>query len=139
MAAGHRQGVCRGVARLLAGQYRQLDGLGEGAVRLAAELVRFVRSEESKAEPGERFPGSTEVLESCFGKFKQLEKQQSRGGFTQLPLGFGAMLARVTTASVREAMEASRTADVREWAARTLGVTLFAQRKQAFAGATKDG
>jgi hypothetical protein len=133
------QGVCRGVARALAGQYRQLDGLGAGARRLAAELVRFVRSGESKARPGERFPGSTEVLESCFGKFKQVERQQSRGGFTQLLLGFGAMLAELTTDTVRDALAASRTADVREWAARTLGVTLFAQRKQAFAGATEGG
>src|SRR5205807_4297541 len=123
----------------LTGRLARLDALAPSGRRLAAALVRFVRSEERKAGPGERFPGSTEVLESCFGKFKQLEKQQSRGGFTQLLLGFGALLANVTTATVREAMEASRTADVREWAARTLGVTLFAQRKQAFAGATKDG
>jgi len=79
------------------------------------------------------------VLESCFGKFKQLEKQQSRGGFTQLVLGFGALLADLTPAAVRDAMQASRTADVKRWAAQTLGVTLFARRKLAFAGATEDG
>ncbi len=135
------RGIYKGVARLLAGQLSppHAPALCGSARRLAAELVRFVRSQERLAKPGERLPGSTEVLESCFGKLKQLEKQQSRGGFTQLLLGFGAFLADLTTETVREAMQASRTADVRAWAAQTLGMTLFAQRKLAFAGATESG
>jgi hypothetical protein len=132
------QGMYRGVARLLAKQISQLDALRPSGKQLAGELIKFVRSEEQKAKPGERFPGSTEVLESCFGKFKALEKQQSRGGFTQLLLGFGALLAKLTTATVRQAMQASRTIDVRAWVAEMLGVTLFAQRKLAFASATED-
>jgi len=125
------------VARLLEKQFGQLDALGSHAQQSAAELVEFVRSQESHARQGERFPGSTEILESCFGKFKSLEKQQSRGGFTQLLLGFGALLADLKTATVRKALEASRTIDVRNWAAHTLGITLFAQRKLAYASATK--
>ena len=111
----------------------------DSSKQLAAELVEFVRCQEAKARPGERLPGSTEILESCFGKFKQLEKQQSRGGFTQLLLGFGALLAQTASQTIREAMEHSRTADVRRWAAQTLGNTLFSQRRLAFASATKTG
>lgn len=133
------QGIYQGVGDLLAQQFSRLDALRPSAGQLAAELLGFVRCEECKARSGERFPGSTEVLESCFGKFKQLERQQSRGGFTQLLLGFGAMLAKLTTATVRSAMQASSTIDVRAWAAQTLGVTLFAQRKLAFASATENG
>jgi hypothetical protein len=68
-----------------------------------------------------------------------LEKQQSRGGFTQLLLGFGAQLVRLTPQSVREMLQASRTKDVVRWARQNLGTTLFAQRKLAFAGATESG
>jgi hypothetical protein len=136
---GLYNGAARRLARELATRPAPPDAPGASARRLAAELVKFVRSQERQARPGERFPGSTEVLESCFGKFKHLEKQQSRGGFTQLLLGFGALVADLATATVRQAMRASRTADVREWAARTLGTTLLTQRKQAFAGATEDG
>ncbi len=135
----NEQGIYRGAAGLLAQQFSQLDALGETAQQLAGELVEFVRSQECRVRPGERFPGSTEVLESCFGKFKQLEKQQSRGGFTQLLLGFGALLAELTTTTVRKAMQASHTADIRTWAKQTLGVTVFAQRKLAFASATETG
>jgi hypothetical protein len=134
-----QQGVYRGVSAILAQRYLHLDALGDSARQLAGQLVEFVQSQECRTRPGERFPGSTEVLESCFGRFKHLEKQQSRGGFTQLLLGFGSLLARTTTATVRGAMQASRTADIRDWAKKMLGVTVFAQRKLAFAGATKVG
>jgi hypothetical protein len=133
------QGIFQGGSGKLQKQLSQLDALCDSAGRLADEMVGFVRSGELQTRPGERFPGSTEVLESSFGKFKQLEKQQSRGGFTQLLLGFGAMLSSVTIDVVREAMETSRTIDVRRWAAQTLGVTVFGQRKLAFACATEKG
>ena len=110
------QGLYRGVSRLLVKQLPQGKTLCHSARVLAAELIRFVRSQECRTRPGERFPGSTEILESCFGKFKQLEKQQSRGGFTQLLLGFGALLIRATTDTVTQAMQTSRTADIRTWA-----------------------
>jgi hypothetical protein len=133
------QGIYRGVTQLLTRQLAQMDALGDSAKQLAAELTGFVRSQERLAKPGERFPGSTEVLESCFGKLKQLEKQQSRGGFTQLLLGIGSMLTTLVTGTVRNALQATRTADVKAWATERLGVTLFAQRKLAYASATEIG
>jgi hypothetical protein len=133
------QGIDRGAAKRLETQLGQLDALGDSAKELAAQMVSFVAEQAAGVKAGERFPGSTEVLESCFGKFKQLEKQQSRGGFTQLVLGFGALVARLVPQSLREALQASNTADVREWAAQHLGLTVFAQRKLAYAGATETG
>lgn len=135
----NREGIYKGVSRRLARQFSQLDALKDSAKQMASELVDFVSRQESLVKPKERFPGSTEVLESCFGKFKQLEKQQSRGGFTQLLLGFGSLLAKLTPQTVRTALETSSVADIRTWAAQNLGVTLFAQRKLAYASATKDG
>lgn len=131
------QGIHRGVADLLAVQLSQLDGLHDSAAGLRQELVAFVRLQESLVRPGERLPGSTEVLEPCFGKYKQLEKQHSRGGFTQLLPAFGAMRGELSEGLVPEAMRASRTLDVRRWVAEKLGHTLFAKRKQAYAGAIK--
>lgn len=104
-----------------------------GERRLAAELIKFVRKQASKAKPGERLPGSTEVLESCFGRFKTLERDQSKGGFTSLLLGFGMSFATATIESVSDAMHRVPTAKVWEWCAENLGQTLFSKRKEAFA------
>lgn len=138
----NEQGVDHGLPLSLFRELKRIDAqtpLCRGGRELAEELIQFVRSQAAGAKAGERWVGSTEVLESCFGKFKQLEKQQSRGGFTSLLLGFGSMLAKLTPESVREAMQASRTKDVKEWVAQTLGQTLFAKRKLAYASATETG
>jgi len=137
VALVNTQGIYRGVADLLERQLPQLDVLCDSAVELKEQLIGFVRSQEALVGAKERLPGSTEVLESCFGKFKQLEKQHSRGGFTQLLLGFGAMLSDLSEDVVERALRASATLDIKHWVAQKLGLTLFAKRKQAYASATE--
>jgi len=135
----NRQGVYHGAAGALRAALPQRPAHGSSAT-LVDELVAFVAEQEARLRRGERFPASTEVLESCFGRFKQLEKQQARGGFTSLVLGFGALLAETTTQAVKQAMEHSGTNKIVAWCKEHLGTTLFAQRRLAFAAsATKPG
>ena len=134
---------CHGIARTTPkGVYQALPRplARPSTAALAKDLVKFVAAQAKQTQPDERFPGSTVVLESCFGKMKELEKQQSRGGFTSLVVSFGALLANTTVPVIQAALEHSRTADVYRWCKEHLGTTLFAKRKLAFAGsATKDG
>jgi hypothetical protein len=136
VALVNRQGIYRGIAKTLRQQLRRCP---KQSAALAKDLVQFVATQARHAKPGERFPGSTEVLESCFGKLKQLEKQQARGGFTSLVISFGALLAETTSKVVKAALQHSNTKSVLDWCKQHLGTTLFAQRKLAFASATKPG
>lgn len=99
---------------------------------LAIELAAFVREQASQAAPGERLPGSTEVLESCFGTFKALEQHQSRGGFTSLILSLGALVSKTTTEIVSKALEAVRTKDVWTWCRTNLGQSVQSLRQQIY-------
>lgn len=133
----NRHGVYQGAARRLRARL-QRHPTHDSSAHLVEELLDFVAEQARRTRPGERFPGSTEVLESCFGRFKHLEKQQARGGFTSLLLGFGALLAPTTTQAIREAMAHSPTTKIFQWCKEHLGTTLFSQRKLAFAAsATK--
>ena len=49
---------------------------------LKTELIDIVKAESSNLSEGKRTPGSTEILESSFGKLKEIEGDQSRSGFT---------------------------------------------------------
>jgi hypothetical protein len=134
----NRQGIYRGVAQALRTELR--PGLCASSQNLAQQLVGFVAAQARRTRPGERLPGSTEVLESCFGRFKQLEKQQARGGFTGLLLGFGALMAETTAEAMKQALAQSGTSKVIAWRKEHLHTTLFAQRKLAYAaGATESG
>jgi hypothetical protein len=109
---------------------------------LREQLIAFVRAESAKAEFGERLPGSTEVLESCFGKLKALEQDQSKSGFTGLVLSVGAMVSKRSAESIREGLEMCRVRDVWDWCKEKLGQSVQSKRKQAYgqpAGATKPG
>ena len=106
------------------------------------ELIAFVRGESLKARLGERLPGTTEVLESCFGKLKALEDGQAKSGFTGLVLSLGAMVSQWTAESLGEALERCRVRDVVAWCRKMLGQSVQSQRREAYGslvGATKLG
>jgi hypothetical protein len=108
--------------------------------QLAQRLVDFVTAAEGKLKEGERLPMSTEILESAFALYKQLERQHSKGGFTSLLAGFGALLKPATDESIRHAFSTVSVKDVRRWTRENLGVTLTSKRLatyKEFRSATK--
>jgi hypothetical protein len=105
--------------------------------QLADELTVFVAEQAQRARPGERFPGSTEVEESSFGRFKEFERGQAKGGFTGLLVAFGALLATPTIGLLRSALQATPTKHVRQWCKDNLGTTLASKRKVAFQSAPR--
>lgn len=95
---------------------------------LRTAITEFVRG-QCHGVFSERFPASSEVLESAFGKWKQLERQQSQGGFTGLILGFGALLARTCNRGLRPAWERAKTRNVQDWIQSHLPSTVTSQRR----------
>jgi hypothetical protein len=123
------RGLSQGLGEELAGSLPVFRG---AAGELREDLIGFVTAESSKAELGEILPGTTEVLESCFGKLKALEKVQSRSGFTGLVLSLGAMVSKRTAEEVAEALERCRVKDVMDWCRQKIGETVQSRRKQAY-------
>ncbi len=76
--------------------------------------------------------GSSEVLESSFGKLKRLEGEASQGGLTAMVLALGAILGQPSEADVRQALEAVPRKVVRAWVRRHLGFTMPMLRRQLF-------
>jgi hypothetical protein len=111
-----------------------LPAAGGIAGTLRTALVDFVTRQSARARIGERLPGTTEVLESCFGRLKRLEGDQSKGGFTGLVLSVGALVGRLGVAEVAEALDRVRVRDVAAWCRAKLGDTVQSLRRRAYAG-----
>jgi len=105
---------------------------GGAASELREELIKFVTVESSKVGICERLPGTTEVIESSFGKLKGLEDGQSKSGFTGLVLSLGAMVSKRTVENIGEALEQCRVRDAWDWCREKLGVSVQSLRKQAY-------
>src|SRR6185503_10529194 len=117
------EGLHRGAAKALRRRLQTLR-TGPAATDLGRDLTRFVIGQSRRLRCGERLPGSSEVIESCFGKFKALEREQSKGGFTSLVLALAACVSERTKEVVHEALQSSRTQQMRDWIKTKLGDTL---------------
>jgi hypothetical protein len=126
-----RNGHYQGSAAELRRQLKPLT-LTAPAQSLRTKLVAFVRHESRKAKEGERLPGTTEVLESAFGKLKEIEGCQSKGGFTGLVLALPALLGTITADTVRESLEFAKTADVIQWIRDNIGQSHQSKRCLAY-------
>jgi hypothetical protein len=102
-----------------------------------AHLVAFVATESLKAKPHERLLGSSEVVESVLGKFKHVERDQAKGGFTGLVLSLAAMVSTTTLEVVQQALAPVPTQKVLTWCHQTLGQSVQGKRKKALLPAVK--
>jgi hypothetical protein len=104
--------------------------------RLATELGTFVRESSAAAGPDECLVGSTEVLESLFGKWKTLERQESQSGITGLVLSIGALLGSWPASRIQAALEATPVKHVVDWCQENLPSSVQSQRRLTLSGQT---
>lgn len=100
---------------------------------LATRLIDFVHAAEQQLRDGERLPLSTEILESSFGLYKQLERQHSKSGFTSLLACFPALLRSTTPDSVKASFRLASNKDVKTWTAKHFSSTVSSRRQSAYA------
>lgn len=125
------QGLYRRVAKDLRNRLGKLC-LGQTARQLGTDLTKFVAGQARPLRRGERLPGCSEVIETCFGKFKSLERDQSKGGFTSLVLALAACVAERTQEVVHDALQKTKTRHVIEWIKGKLGPTVGSKRRIAY-------
>jgi len=117
-----RYGYCQDAAYRVALRIQPFVRTDAGR-QLKDELLTFISSESAAALPGERLPGSSEALESAFGKLKSLEGDHQQGGFTSLLLAFGALVGRLKPATIRDALVTVPWKHVTQWIKTNLGLT----------------
>ena len=124
-----------GIDRAAADDFRRLAeplATTAGSRRLLDAAVEFLTTQAASLKKGERLPLSTELLESTFALYKQLERQHSQGGFTQLLSTFGALLRSTTPSSIRRDFQRIKVRDVQLWTKTHMPSTLNAQRQTAY-------
>ena len=98
------------------------------------ELVRYLRTEGHGRPPEKALLGTSDVIESLFGKYKQFSE---RGPLREL--GASLLLlplatVQLTTDLVREALTAMRVKTFEILRRLTFGVSSLSRRRLAFAG-----
>jgi hypothetical protein len=124
---GYHAGAAQSLQRRLSGL-----AINTSTQRMMTDALSFVAEQSSQASPGERLIGSSEVLESLFGKYKHLQGIHHQGGMTPQLLALGAAVGHQTVQTIRRAFATVRTRDVVQWCHQHLGMSLQSQRSHAF-------
>ena len=124
-------GIYRGLSEKLMFKF---DGIAccPLSQQLAGLVVQDAAENEYKVKPGHKTVGSSDIIESVFGCFKNLEKQQSASGFTSLVLAIPAMVGGVGSNLIKVAMENTKVREVKDWITENLGMSVQAKRKLCF-------
>lgn len=103
----------------------------EQACEYAGMLIDFFYEQSRVVPLGQVWIGSSEIIESLFGKLKSLEQDQSKGGFTSMVLGAAACVGKIDHDVVKAAMEHVRLEDVAKWTQTQIGETLLSKRRKS--------
>ena len=132
----NRQGVYRGAAAALEvalnAVRKEHRADCELSTTMASQLIEFVRESELQLAEGDRAWLSTENLESLFGRYKRLEGQHSKGGFTSLIAAMPTLTIHWTADLVRASLSAVSVKQMNEWVSENLGTTLTSKRATAY-------
>jgi hypothetical protein len=99
---------------------------------MAERLLAFVGAAESQVKKGERLPLSTEILESSFARYKQLERQHAKGGFTSLVAAFAGLLLNPTPSTIKAKFSKASNKDVKQWLQQHLDQTVTSKRVMTY-------
>jgi hypothetical protein len=113
---------------------RKLEPLAKSNLsrKFLDQIINFIAEQEKQLKGIDRLPCSTEILESAFGKFKQLERQHAHGGFTHILAAFPTLLKPVTVHEVNRSFERVQVKHIDTWVEANLPKTLTARVHMAY-------
>ncbi len=126
----NQQGLVHGIVPQLRQELKPLKN--DCTEDLIDRLLRFIRVYEAKLYEGERLPMSSEIIETTFAKFKALEQNHARSGFTQLLLAFPCILKKTKSLEIDRAFAKSKVKDTQAWLNKNIPFTHDGQLQEAY-------
>lgn len=104
--------------------------VGERANQFSGSILDFVTDQTKDLE--QMALGSTEIIESSFGKMKQLMDEDTKDGFTPFVLSLAACMGKLDLGTIQAALRTCHKKQVKAWAAANVGETIYSQRRRLF-------
>ena len=129
-------GVCTTAVEEFESQALAFD-LDTTECQFVGEVLDFLYEQSCKTVDIGTFIGSSEILESFFGKFKSMEGDQCKSGFTGLVLAAHAHVGTLDEEIVVNALSSVSTKKLKRWIKDQVGITIQSKRKNLFNSAKK--
>ncbi len=99
---------------------------------LVSELDHFFYKETINIPKQEFWLGSSDIIESIFGKYKNFSARTAMKGIGKIILTIPVFTSRITVNKVKKALESVSIKRLNRWLYENIGKSLFAKRKHAF-------
>ena len=99
---------------------------------LKEQIIGYLNQEGGKIPDGEIFLGTSDIIESIFGKYKQYTANSPLKEVSKMILTIPLCVTKITGQLVKKAMECISTMNVKEWADQVFGPSALSKRKEAF-------
>jgi hypothetical protein len=111
-------------------QELQRIDVGDRADQFAGKVLDFLTDQTKDLE--QVALGCTEIIESSFGKMKQLMDENTKDGFTPFILSVAACMGKLDLETVKAALCTCSKKQVKDWATSNVGETVWSQRRRLF-------
>jgi hypothetical protein len=107
------------------------DMESDNSVTIKKEIDQYIADLTIKSE-GKTICCSSDIIESCFGKYKEIVKGNKTVGISDLSLCIAAMMgnSKHDINKTKEAMETVSIKHVKEWKTKNVAKTLFAEKTE---------
>jgi hypothetical protein len=99
----------------------------DNSLKIKKQIDDYFDDLLSKAQ-GKTICCSSDIIESCFGKYKEVVKGNKTVGISDLCLCIAAMTGQNNSDKTNEAMETISIKQIKDWKAKNIAKTLFAEK-----------
>ena len=126
----HERGYYRKVKRDFMVLTKPVSHFSRRCMAFRNKIAAILAEEGAKVPVGQHYLGSSEVIESVFGKFKAMEDQHASSGLTSLVMALPALAGDITHEIVECAMNSVSVDIMSDWMDKNMGATFLSQRRQ---------
>lgn len=105
---------------------------GKNGKIFRAQMIEYFKTYAATVKVKENLLCSSDIIESSFGKMKNIVSQNKMAGITDLSLCMSSFTCNLSNQFIKEALENTTVENVNQWAADNIGLTLFKKRNLAF-------
>jgi hypothetical protein len=135
LALVHEQGYYQGITNDYIKRTESLCRINAGNYGFRNKILEILQLTENKISNAVHYLGSSEIIESLFGKFKRLEGDHASSGLTTLVLAIPALTGTLDETTVKEALGTISNVDMKKWINNKMGQTYLAKRRSSLKNA----
>jgi len=106
------------------------DMNSDNALKIKKQLEEYFADLSSKAEESKTICCSSDIIESCFGRYKAIVKGNKSVGISDLCLCIAAMFGENNLDKTKHTMETIKIKQLKDWKTKNVSKTLFAEKRE---------